>query len=145
MLQADQNACPTDFFLFSHFHWCFGYGNTETVYYFLIILFPDQVLMASSSKRSRTPPPEGFQYVEMVGWEASNKRSNKKPVNGHTGIYAYHCDDCWCSIGGWPCMRDGYIWSCCGSSERYSQCYKSKPQKKEQKKEDRQIRKPWRP
>ena len=60
--------------------------------------------------------------LEGEGWESAKKRSGLPPVNGHTGIFAYHEDDCWCSLGGWPCVREGFVWSCCGNTDRNSQC-----------------------
>ncbi|KAL9975522.1 hypothetical protein ACROYT_G012691 [Oculina patagonica] len=84
-----------------------------------------------ADKRSDTPPPPGFQAVKTQYWEAiTDARSNRPPVNGHTGVYAYHCDDCMCGMGGWPCFRDGCIWSCCAETEKYSRCTKSGKQEK---------------
>ena len=47
------------------------------------------------------------------------------PVNGHTGIFAYHMDDCLCGMGGWPCFRDGSVSRCCGSTDVNSKCSKA--------------------
>ena len=58
-------------------------------------------------------------------WEGAKKRSGLPPVNGHTGIFGYHMDDCLCGMAGWPCFRDGSIWSCCGSTDVNSKCSKS--------------------
>ena len=58
-------------------------------------------------------------------WEGANKREGLPPVNGHTGIFAYHCDDCLCGMAGWPCFRDGSIWSCCASTDVNSKCLKA--------------------
>ncbi len=57
-------------------------------------------------------------------WESVQKPKRDTAVNGHFGVYAYHCDDCMCSMGDWPCKRDGEIWSCCGQTTRYSHCTK---------------------
>ncbi len=70
-------------------------------------------------------PPEGFTEVKGVNWESSSSRSRNPPVNGHSGIFAFHYDDCMCSMGNWPCNRDGWIWSCCGSLEKYCRCTKA--------------------
>jgi len=35
------------------------------------------------------------------------------------GTYDYHDDDCRCSG---PCVRDGYVWSCCGAFAEASSC-----------------------
>ena len=70
-------------------------------------------------------PPPGFQKVKEELWEAVKKTSGP-PVNGHTGVYAFHFDDCMCSLGGWPCSREGQIWSCCGQTEKYCRCTKTK-------------------
>ena len=64
--------------------------------------------------------------LEGEYWESARKVSGLPPVNGHTGIFAYHADDCLCSMAGWPCFRDGSIWSCCGSTDKNSQCTKTK-------------------
>ena len=105
----------------------------------------------ASSKRARTPPPEGFQYVECHYWEATDVRrklsqTSMRPVNGHKGIFAYHCDDCMCSLlGEWRCYRDGCIWSCCGSLERYSCCpIDGKKRVKKDEKKDVNKKPPWR-
>ena len=63
--------------------------------------------------------------LEGECWEGARRVSGLPPVNGHTGIFAYHMDDCMCSMGGWPCNREGSIWSCCGSIDRDSQCTSS--------------------
>jgi len=76
---------------------------------------------SKDKKRSKSPPP-GFQKVRGEYWEACKKPLNRKPVNNHTGVYAFHADDCMCGMAGWPCFRQGHIWSCCGSTEKYSKC-----------------------
>lgn len=87
--------------------------------------------MSGKARGKETPPPEGYQYVSVEYWESCSKTGDKdKPVNGHTGVYAYHCDDCWCSMGGWPCNRDGCVWSCCGQAVRYCRCPKEGDSKK---------------
>ena len=63
--------------------------------------------------------------LEGECWEAATKVSGLSPVNGHTGIFAFHFDDCMCSMAGWPCNREGSIWSCCGSTDRNSHCTKT--------------------
>ena len=60
--------------------------------------------------------------LEGACWEGATKVSGLPPVNGHTGIFAFHADDCMCSLAGWPCARQRSIWSCCGSTDRNSQC-----------------------
>jgi len=74
-----------------------------------------------SGKPPRSPPP-GYAKVRGCSWEGSHKRQNRPPVNGHTGIYAYHHDDCMCGLAGWYCYRDGHVWSCCGQTEKYCMC-----------------------
>ena len=66
----------------------------------------------------------GCQPVTEEYWEGCRDRDKNRnnPVNGHRGVYAYHCDDCWCSMGGWNCNRDGMIWSCCGSTTKDCFC-----------------------
>lgn len=87
-----------------------------------------------ADNRSDSPPP-GFKKVESHYWEAvMDPRSKRQPVNGHTGIYAYHCDDCMCGMGGWPCSRDGHIWSCCGQTDKYCHCTEAKGAEKQGKK-----------
>lgn len=84
--------------------------------------------MSASGNQSKRPasPPPGYQKVKNEAWEGCRKVTNRRPVNKHTGVYAYHCDDCLCSMGGWPCFRDGRIWSCCGQTEKYCMCTKKK-------------------
>ena len=84
-------------------------------------MFSSRQVSMASSHWPKSPPPKGFKYVEEH-WEAADVRQGRAPVSGHTGIFAYHCDDCLCSMGVWPCLRDGSIWSCCGSTDRYSRC-----------------------
>ena len=46
-----------------------------------------------------------------------------KTINKHTGTYSYHDDDCWCLMGDIKyCNRDGFVWSCCGSCKKDSEC-----------------------
>lgn len=72
---------------------------------------------------SEDQPPEGMQYVPLLSWETlPGPRRRTEPLNGHLGYFAYHEDDCRCPIAGWPCNRAGYVWSCCGSFERYDTC-----------------------
>ena len=75
-------------------------------------------------KNPKDDPPSGFEKVKEEYWEAVNKTKRSRKVNGHNGVYAYHCDDCMCGMGGWPCCRDGFIWSCCGQTEKYCKCSK---------------------
>lgn len=67
----------------------------------------------------------GSRKLERQVWEGAKKVTDLPPINGHTGIFAYHMDDCLCSMGGWPCFRDGDIWSCCGSTDMNSHCSKA--------------------
>ena len=65
----------------------------------------------------------GKQVVREEIWEGCDRDKNwDKPVNGHRGVFAYHFDDCRCSMGGWRCNRDGRIWSCCGSTSKNCFC-----------------------
>ncbi len=75
-----------------------------------------------SRQKYTDKPPPGMDYVEQEYWEHVRKPTTKKPVNGHLGVYAYHNDDCRCIMGGHYCNRDGYVWSCCGATERYCHC-----------------------
>lgn len=89
----------------------------------------------ADKRSSSPPPPPGFKKVKTHLWEGvSDTRAKRQPVNGHTGVYAYHCDDCMCGMGGWPCYRDGSIWSCCGQIEKYCHCTKDKEATKKQEK-----------
>lgn len=83
--------------------------------------YTDDRSKTMSGKRPRSPPP-GYAKVRGCSWEGSHKRQNRPPVNGHTGIYAYHHDDCMCGLAGWYCFRDGHVWSCCGQTEKYCMC-----------------------
>ena len=70
----------------------------------------------------RDEPPPGFEFVKMEYWESVTDRRDRAPVNGHRGVYAYHNDDCRCGMYDNHCNRDGHVWSCCGSTQRYSRC-----------------------
>lgn len=96
---------------------------------FLKVHFFVHDVLQMAEKRPRSPPP-GFMKVQEHYWEAANPRSKRRPVNGHTGIFAYHADDCLCGMAGWPCCRDGRIWSCCGETEKYCKCTKDQGKKK---------------
>ena len=43
-------------------------------------------------------------------------------ARAHTGSWQYHVDDCRCSWADLYCNRDGWIWSCCGSTQKDSDC-----------------------
>ena len=73
-------------------------------------------------KKSNVKPTGSHSLKEEVWERVGNKHSNLPPINGHTGVFAYHMDDCMCSMAGWPCYRDGLIWSCCGSTDKNSYC-----------------------
>ena len=77
------------------------------------------------AKKGSASPPPGFDKVEEDTWEAVKTPQRKKPVNGHTGVFAYHFDDCMCGMAGWPCSRDGSIWSCFGETDKYCRCTKT--------------------
>lgn len=89
-----------------------------------------------ADKRSGSPPP-GFTQVKEEMWEAVHKTHRQQLVNGHIGVYAYHCDDCMCGMGGWPCYRDGSIWSCCGQTEKYCRCTEEKSKEATTKQEEK--------
>lgn len=52
------------------------------------------------AKKGSASPPPGFDKVEEDTWEAVKTPQRKKPVNGHTGVFAYHFDDCMCGMAG---------------------------------------------
>lgn len=61
----------------------------------------------------------------MPSWESLERDAcygNKPDELGHTGVYAFHYDDCCCSMGGHYCNREGSIWSCCGQTDRHARC-----------------------
>mgnify|MGYP002803392003 len=76
----------------------------------------------TSGKKSKPKNDMVAKRLQGECWEGARKVSGLPPVNGHTGIFAFHCDDCMCSMAGWSCNRDGSIWSCCGSTDRDSHC-----------------------
>lgn len=48
-------------------------------------------------------------------------------TKSHHGHWNYHDDDCQCGryFDNSYCNRNGYIWSCCGSTSEHSTCYLS--------------------
>ena len=44
-------------------------------------------------------------------------------MSKHTGKYEWHDDDCLCKLMGIEyCNRNGYVWSCCGETEKDVPC-----------------------
>jgi hypothetical protein len=82
----------------------------------------------AEKKETKPPgsPPPGFKKVKEEYWEAVDPHRKRPAVNKHTGVYAYHADDCMCGMAGWPCFREGSVWSCCGQTEKYCKCTKEK-------------------
>lgn len=78
--------------------------------------------MSEENKNADDPPP-GFKKVEVHAWEAVDVSAPREKVNGHSGMFAYHEDDCHCLIAGWPCSQYG-VWSCCGETKKYCCCTK---------------------
>lgn len=99
---------------------------TETSELNLNVVVANHVVLLQMAEKRPKSPPLGYKKVQTHLWEKANPRVKRNPVNGHTGIYAYHCDDCMCGMAGWPCYRDGHIWSCCGETEKYCKCTGSK-------------------
>ncbi|WP_411027275.1 hypothetical protein, partial [Salmonella sp. s54925] len=58
------------------------------------------------AKKNAEAKPVGSRRMEEVVCEsAGDQRSDLPPIHGHTGIFAYHMDDCLCGMAGWPCYR----------------------------------------
>lgn len=57
----------------------------------------------------------------MPSWESLEKHAchgNRPGALGHTGVYAFHHDDCRCSMGGHQGNPEGSVRSCCGQTAR---------------------------